>query len=72
MRDCRIRAADREWGGVMNLCDYCKSRNTWDCEDTICHGCSDFSLDFESLPDDVKEETAKLAIGYVMIKEKDL
>ena len=34
----------------MSVCNYCKYRNSWDCES--CHpknGCDDFHLDFETL-----------------------
>ena len=34
------------------LCDHCKSRHTWDCDDGMAYprgGCCDFSLDWNTL-----------------------
>ena len=34
------------------VCDYCKSRHSWDCDDGMAYprgGCESFSLDFDAL-----------------------
>jgi len=53
----------------MNLCDYCKSKNTWDCEEMSCKSCSDFDLDFQSLPDEAKELATRVICGYLLLTE---
>lgn len=43
----------------MSLCEYCKSRYSWDCDDGLAypeHGCKDFTLDYRTLTDEQKEK----------------
>ena len=41
---------------MNNLCERCKNRNTWDCEDSGARkNCSDFELDFDALSEHGKE-----------------
>lgn len=43
----------------MSLCDYCKSRYSWDCDDGLAypeHGCENFTLDYYALTDEQKEK----------------
>lgn len=42
----------------MSLCDYCKSRYSWDCDDGLPYpeqGCEAFSLDDSTLSDEQRE-----------------
>lgn len=38
------------------VCDYCAYRNSWDCDDGYNRrkNCSEFKLDWDSLPNDLK------------------
>ena len=41
----------------MSLCEYCKSRYSWDCDDGLAypdHGCENFTLDYCTLTDEQK------------------
>ncbi len=43
----------------MSLCEYCKSRYSWDCDDGLAYpecGCENFSLDYCALSDEQKEK----------------
>ena len=43
----------------MSICDYCKSRYSWDCDDGLAypkHGCENFTLDYYTLTDEQKEK----------------
>ena len=43
----------------MSLCEYCKSRYSWDCDDGLAYpeyGCENFSLDYCTLSDEQKEK----------------
>ncbi len=43
----------------MSLCEYCKSRYSWDCDDGLAyheHGCENFTLDYCTLTDEQKEK----------------
>lgn len=43
----------------MSLCEYCKSRYSWDCDDGLSypeHGCENFTLDYLTLTDEQKEK----------------
>lgn len=44
------------------LCEYCKSRNTWDCEDFACRRCENFDLDFDALPRSTRYKAARYAL----------
>lgn len=51
----------------MSVCDYCKFRNSWDCE--YSHpkkGCDYFHLDFDTL-----SEKQKKAIRRALIAQED-
>ena len=48
------------------ICDYCKFRNCWDCEDNYrTEDCSSFVLDWDTLPEKYKEKIIK------KLKQKD-
>lgn len=41
----------------MSVCEHCKSRYTWDCDDGAPypeHGCNSFELDWDSLSEALK------------------
>ncbi len=43
----------------MSLCEYCKSRYSWDCDDGLAYpecGCENFTLDYCTLTDEQKEK----------------
>ena len=43
----------------MSLCEYCKSRYSWDCDDGLAYpecGCENFSLDYCTLSKEQKEK----------------
>lgn len=43
----------------MSLCEYCKSRYSWDCDDGLAYtecGCENFSLDYCALSDEQEEK----------------
>lgn len=45
------------------VCDHCKSRFTWDCDDGTAYpmgGCSDFSLDWDTLSKKQKKAIQKI------------
>ena len=49
----------------MNRCDYCRYKNTWDCEDgwgRVDNNkmCEDFVLEFEYLSDKQKKKIQKI------------
>lgn len=49
----------------MSLCDYCKSRYSWDCDDGLPYpeqGCEDFSLDDSTLSDEQRERIINILI----------
>lgn len=55
------------YGGdcLMNRCDYCRYKNTWDCEDgwgRVDNNkmCEDFVLEFEYLSDEQKKKIQKI------------
>lgn len=51
----------------MNRCDYCRSRNSWDCEDRRVSNnciCKYFELDFNTLND-----IQKIAIQKILMNE---
>ena len=59
---------DKERSSIMERCDYCIYRNSWDCGDgwnriSNSSYCSEFKLDFDSLSDKQKKEVQRVLMG---------
>lgn len=57
-----------ERSSIMDRCDYCVYRNSWDCGDgwnriSNSSYCSEFKLDFDMLSDKQKKEVQRVLIG---------
>ena len=53
----------------MSLCEICKSRHTWDCDDEVGRRkCANFELDLSALDEKDREEIQRLAMAYLMLR----
>jgi hypothetical protein len=57
-----------ERSSIMERCDYCIYRNSWDCGDgwnriSNSSYCSEFKLDFDSLSDKQKKQVQRVLMG---------